>query len=150
MIPSLQEGAGDEEDRVDEVEAHSDDNAGTDTPLATEAQEPIEGLPSSERDGAVSPAQADESVQEVPGYYSVPALAQKHGVSREALDQRLRRFRNKKPFGFKYIKDESSAKPRTDPIYVYLEPTIMHHIKALKPKRQTKRKPPETLDFGDP
>lgn len=133
-IPSLQAGVGDEEDHVDEVAAHSGDNASTDTPFATEAQEQIEGLPSSERDGAVSPVQADESVQEVAGYYSVAALAQKHGVGRDALDQRLRRFRKKNPFGFKYIKDENAAKAKTDPSYVYLESTIIHHIRALKPK----------------
>lgn len=149
-IPSLQAGVWCDEDRADEVVEHSGTHVGTDALSETEADGLIDGASSSERDGVASPVQADEGVQEVGGYYSVAALAQKHGVPPEALDQRLRRFRNKNAFGCQYIKNTNPAKRKTDPSYVYFEPTIMHHISELKKRQEANRKQREMLQFSDP
>ena len=134
-IPSLQAGEGYDEDHSVEVAVLSDDDDGMDTPLEAEARGSIASPRSRDQAGTAISEQADESVQEVGGYFSVAALAQKHDVPREALDQRLRRLRNKNAFGCEYIKNKNPAKAKTDPSYVYFEPTIIHHISALK-KRQ--------------
>ncbi len=69
------------------------------------------------------------------GMYSAPDLAKKHCVNREALDQRLRRWRSSNPDcnGWVEVADPKSREPK----YLYEEAEILGIISDLRTKTQT-------------
>lgn len=78
---------------------------------------------------SVESASTPDNLDVRTGYFSARDLAEKHGVPAPALDQQLRRWRNKCPAG-RWI--ENPDPKRDEATFLYPENAIMHIIDHLR------------------